>query len=137
MFKSWKSKLDRSREIRYLKRYIDQQISAAVSSANNQREKSEAEHQAVAECYEEIDRLRYLQQKDVLDALQEAPFSVPDEYWYTEWGQYRKLLQEKYVPWARHELRKIRQAEIEFWFKMIVPILALIISILALTKNSH
>jgi lipopolysaccharide export LptBFGC system permease protein LptF len=39
--------------------------------------------------------------------------------------------------WVKRELRIRQREEIEFWFKLVLPILALVISIIALVKKSH
>lgn len=47
---------------------------------------------------------------------------------------HRTLTQEGEA-WARHELRKRRRESVEFWAKIVLPIIALIISIFAFVKK--
>lgn len=137
MFERWKYKRKRKATIASLREYIDKEFKEATASAKTPREKGEAEQMAYSMCQYEINELDYLQQEDVLDALKTAPFEVPKEYWEDGGYGYKKVLSWKGQAWALHELKKIRNAEIEFWFKLVLPILALIISIIALVHKNH
>jgi hypothetical protein len=84
-----------------------------------------------------LNQLALFRQKELLYRLNQSPIEVPAEYWMDTKDPYRKLLYPKGVVWVEHELRKIRNAEIEFWFKLVVPLLALCISIVALVRSGH
>jgi hypothetical protein len=81
--------------------------------------------------------LTHLRQKALLHKLDMSPLEVPDEYWFDTKDPYRKVLYPKGVAWAEHELKKIRNGEIEFWFKLVVPVAALIISVIALIRSGR
>ena len=49
----------------------------------------------------------------------------------------RKVLNDVDKHWARVELRRYDQQRIEFWAKLIFPILSLIMSIIALVVSIH
>jgi lipopolysaccharide export LptBFGC system permease protein LptF len=84
-----------------------------------------------------MNELSHLRQKELLYKVDNSPLEVPDEYWFDTKDPYRKILSPKGIAWAEHELKKIRNAEIEFWFKLVVPVAALIISVVALIRSGH
>jgi hypothetical protein len=137
MFERLRYKRKRKAEIASLRAYIDNEIESAVKAVKTPYEKGEAEHMALSWCSQEINQLKYLQQQDILERLKKAPFEVPAEYWEDSGYKYNRVLRSMGLAWATHELKKIRNADIEFWFKLVVPILALVISIIALVKKSH
>jgi lipopolysaccharide export LptBFGC system permease protein LptF len=49
----------------------------------------------------------------------------------------RKLLTDAGKHWARVELRRYNEERIEFWAKLILPILSLVVSIIALAVATH
>jgi len=137
MFERWKHVRARKKEIQSLRDYIDKEFKTAINAATTPQEKGEAEQLAYSSCQWEINQLEYLQQEDIITALKVAPFEVPEEYWENGGYDFKKVLRIKYVPWAAHELKKIRHAEIEFWAKLALPIVALIVSIIALVRKSR
>ncbi len=125
------------KQIQSLKDYIDKEFKQAFDAAGSPKEKSEAEQFAYSWCSQEINELEYLQQENVIEGLKKAPSEVPNDYWQEHGNEYHRTHRSKGLAWATHELDKIRREKIEFWFKMIVPVAALIISIIALVKKSH
>jgi hypothetical protein len=67
--------------------------------------------------------------------LKTAPFEVPKDYWYDSGWGYKSVLTSKGEAWVRHELKKVWRADVEFWFKLVLPTLALILSIIALIRK--
>jgi hypothetical protein len=137
MLERWKYVRKRKKDIEGLRQYIDAEFKKAVDAAKTPKEKFEAEQFAFSWCSQELNELEYLKQEDVIEGLKKAPFEVPEEYWQDHGYEYKRTLKSKGLAWATHELDKIRREKIEFWFKMIVPVAALIISIVALAKKSH
>ena len=137
MFERLKYTRKRKAEIASLREYIDKEFKGAASTAKTPQEKGEAEQMAYSMCQWEMNQLDYLEQEDVLTKLKTAPFEVQADYWYDGGYGYKKVLTNKGHAWAKHELKKIRNADIEFWFKLVVPILALVLSIIALVRKSH
>jgi hypothetical protein len=78
-----------------------------------------------------------LKQEKLMARLEKSPLQVPPEYWFDTGVPYRRALTFKGQAWALHELKKLRNAEIEFWFKLVVPVAALIISVIALVRSGH
>jgi hypothetical protein len=104
----------------------------------SQEKRKEAYQIAHSICESEENELDYLRQENTLDQLRSAPFEVPDEYWndYGDDGRwYKKTLTRKGEAWARHEMKKLQRADVEFWFKLVVPIVALVTSIVALVRK--
>lgn len=76
------------------------------------------------------DFLHYLKQERIREDLLQASIAVPDEY-ATPYDD-DILLNQKGEEWARIQLRKFRVQQIEFWAKLITPLLSLIVAIVAL-----
>jgi len=137
MLERLKYKRKRKAEIHSLREGIDQEFKAAVEAAKLPHEKWEAEQMAFSMTQWERNQLDYLEQEDTLIKLKQAPFEVPEDYWYDGGYGYKKVLTKKGHAWAKHELTKLRNADIEFWMKLVLPVVALVISIIALVKKSH
>jgi lipopolysaccharide export LptBFGC system permease protein LptF len=137
MFERWKYKRKRKAEIQSLRDYIDKEFKEAADAAKTPQEKGEAEQFAYSSCQYEINKLDYLRQEDIIEKLKTAPFEVPQDYWYDGGWEYQKVLTSKGEAWARHELDKLWRAKVEFWAKLVLPVLALVISIIALVKKSR
>jgi lipopolysaccharide export LptBFGC system permease protein LptF len=73
----------------------------------------------------------------LLNKLRRSPLVVPQEYFEDVDRTYKLALTMKGEAWARHELKKISRAEVEFWGKLILPVLALVISIVALVHKTR
>lgn len=137
MFERWKYKRARKKEIAELEEYIRGVFEAEHKGTKTAQESYDAHQLAHSICQYEENRMDFLQQEDILKKLKTAPFEVPVDYWYEGGWGYEKVLTNKGVAWAAHELDKLKKAKIEFWFKLVVPILALVLSIIALVKKSH
>lgn len=137
MFERWKYKKKRKAEIESLRKYIAEQYASELKGAVTAQEKGEADQIAYSVTQHERNTLDYLEQEDLLKELAKAPLDVPEEYWYDPGWGYQKTLYHKGEVWARHELEKLWRAKVEFWFKLVLPVLALILSIVALVKKSR
>jgi len=83
-----------------------------------------------------MNTLAYLRQKELLRRVHNSPLEVPEEYWFDTGVPYRRALYPKGITWAEHELGKIWHAKIDFWVKLVVPVAALVISIIALVHKT-
>jgi len=137
MFKRWMYRRNRKAEIQSLREYIDGEFASALKAAKTPQEKVEAEEFAYSCCQYEINQLDYLRQEDIIAKLKTAPFEVPADYWDDNGYEFTKTLTRRGEAWARHELKKIRNTEIEFWAKLVLPVVALVVSIIALVKKNH
>lgn len=135
MFKAIERRRARNKEIARLRNYIHDTYSSETKNAKTPKEKGEAYQIAHSICEFEEDELEYLRQEEVLDKLTTAPFEVPEEYWQDIELGHRKVLTSRGMVWVQNELKKVRRASIEFWFKLILPLLALVISIIALLRK--
>ena len=82
------------------------------------------------------DFLHYLKQEQLREKLLRAGIKIPDEFG-TPYND-DVLLTQKGEAWAAIQLRKYREQRIEFWVKLVMPVLSLIVSIVALyisTRN--
>jgi len=92
--------------------------------------------------------ITFLRQVKLIRRLTYAGLSIPHQMWTeptkpeieieTSEGVYLKThrtLTQEGEAWARHELTKRRREGVEFWAKIVLPIIALIISILAFVKK--
>jgi lipopolysaccharide export LptBFGC system permease protein LptF len=137
MFERWKYKRKRKQEVAELTAYIDGQYASELNGAKTEQEKGDADQIAYSITEWQRNRLDWLLQEDILEALKTAPFDVPEDYWYDAGWGYKKVLTRKGDAWARHELDKMWRANVEFWFKLVLPIFALALSIIALVKKSN
>lgn len=137
MFERLKYTRKRKAEIASLREGIDEEFKEAIAAAKLPHEKWEAEQMAYSMTQWDRNQLDFLRQEDTLEKLKTAPFEVPEDFWYDGGHGYKKVLTNKGHAWAKHELKKIRNADIEFWFKLVLPILALVLSIVALVRKSH
>jgi hypothetical protein len=137
MVEGIKKRKERKKEIARLRKYIDDVFASELNEAKTPQERGEADQIAYSITQWERNKLDFLEQENILKKLRSAPFNVPDEYWYDAGWEYQKVLTRKGEVWARHELKKLRNADIEFWAKLVLPVLALIISIIALVKKTH
>jgi len=96
--------------------------------------------------------LRWIEQTGVRKRLNRASISIPEEYLIEfvsddpssqvgpaerfPWERTaHNMLTDEGALWARRELRKHRQQRIEFWAKLVLPVLALVVSIIALVLS--
>jgi hypothetical protein len=132
MFQSLKKRRVRNKKIAELREYIDSVYESEVKGAKTPQEKGEAYQIARSICESEENELDYLRQEDILEKLTTAPFEVPKEHWEDGGLGYRAVLTERGEVWARNKLKKVWRKDIEFWMKLVLPVLALILSIIAL-----
>jgi hypothetical protein len=81
------------------------------------------------------DFLHYLKQEQLREKLLHAGIKVPDEFG-TPYND-DVLLTKKGEEWATIQVRKYREQRIEFWVKLVMPVLSLIVSIVALYISTH
>ena len=80
--------------------------------------------------------LEYLKQETLRERLERAGITTPAEY-AAPWDGHSMVLNEQGKKWARIELRKYREQRIDYWAKIVLPILSLIVSIIALVASTH
>ncbi|MGB7546808.1 MAG: hypothetical protein WBM14_03590 [Terracidiphilus sp.] len=80
--------------------------------------------------------LEYLKQETLRERLERAGITIPAEY-ATPWDGHAVVLNEQGKKWARIELRKYREQRVDYWAKIVLPILSLIVSIIALVVSTH
>lgn len=135
MFPALKKRRVRKKKIAELREYIDSVHETEFKGAKTPQEKDEAYQIARSICESEMNELNYLRQEDILEKLTTAPFEVPKEYWEDSGLGYRPVLTYRGAVWARNELKKVWRTDVEFWLKLVLPVLALIISIVALVRR--
>lgn len=137
MFKPLVRERTRRKKTNELKAYINSVYDAELKGVSGEEQRKEAYEVARAQVLYEENDLDVLLQQKLLSQLDKAGIEVPDEYWNgEEWPLQRTLLPQG-EKWARRQLRRYRDERIEFWSKLVVPILALIISIIALFVRSR
>jgi len=128
---------ERQAEIVRLDAYIQREFDGAIKEAKTAQEKYDAGQLAHSITEFERNRLAFLRQESLLRRIKHAPFEVPSDYWNdSPWGMERTLTRTGEA-WARAELKRLWRLDVEFWAKLVMPILALIISIIALVKKSR
>ena len=79
--------------------------------------------------------LHQLKQRKIRERLTYAGIEIPDHY-ATPFGD-DVVLTKKGETWARVQLRNHRNQQIEFWFKLFMPSVSLIVSIVALVLSAR
>ena len=77
----------------------------------------------------------WLRQKFTLLAIYDYGIDIPAKFCEDSEPGMRRVLNMQGEAWAARELRRERRAEIEFWAKIVLPILSLILSIYAVLKR--
>jgi hypothetical protein len=137
MLQRWKDTKRRNARIKELQQYIDKTFEHELKDVKTEQENFEAHQRIFALVKYEHNELENLRQHLLQNRLRRSPIEVPEEYWNPCDRDERRTLTYKGEVWARRELKKLLMADIEFWFKLVVPLLALILSIIALVKRSH
>ncbi len=137
MFVSIKKHRERKKEIEELGKYIEGVYASEFSGTKTPQERGEADQIAYSMTQWEQNRITLLMQEKILKKLGSVPFNVPDEYWADTGREYQRVLTHKGEVWARHEIKKLLKTEIEFWAKLVLPVVALVLSIIALVKKSR
>lgn len=125
---------ERRRKVTELTDYIDTTIAAEVKAAKTPQEEAEAYSIGLSIVQVEVNELDHLRQSPLVARLKSEGVLIPDEYWH-ECDYWMKPLTNKGETWVRGEVKRLQRATIEFWFKLVLPIVALVISIVALLKK--
>ena len=137
MFRAIKDEHARRKQIRELDAYIDKVFDEEVKTAKNNQEVGEAYSRAHSMVEEEMNERDHLRQKPWLNRLNKEGVLVPKEYWEEHYEYLKPTLNSTGEVWVRGEYRRLWRMNIEFWFKLVVPLLALVLSIIALVKKSR
>jgi hypothetical protein len=137
MFQAIKDERKRRKQIKELDAFIDKTIAEEVKTATTKQEEGEAYSRAFSMVEEEWNERDYLRQRPWLRRLRKEGILVPQEYFEERPRHLKPVLNATGETWVRGEYRRLGRLTIEFWFKLVVPILALILSIIALVKKSH
>jgi hypothetical protein len=136
--KKWNARRWRIAELR---KYITGTYESELRGAKSEQERGEAYQIAHSIVQVEENELEYLQQETLQRRLGHSPIEVPNEYWNDKDLWEKPTLTNKGEAWARRELRKIWMADVEFWAKLVatlvLPTVAIVLSIIALVKKSH
>ena len=137
MFQAIKDDWARRKQIRELDAYIDKVFDEESKTAKNRYEEGEAYSRAQSMVEDEMNERDYLRQKTWLRLLSKEGVLVPKEHWQERYEYLKPVLNQAGEMWVRGEYRRLLRMNIEFWFKLVVPIMALVLSIIALVKKSH
>jgi rhamnose utilization protein RhaD (predicted bifunctional aldolase and dehydrogenase) len=99
-----------------------------ANSALPQDQWEQRESEGISRLQTINDEIEFHQEK-LWDRLERAGIEIPDHHIRT--GK-RRSLTDAGKHWARVELRRYRDQRIEFWMKLIMPILTFILSVIAL-----
>jgi hypothetical protein len=80
--------------------------------------------------------LRFLIQREIRAKLDAADIEIPERYFVSGIPGVDNLSVDG-ESWARATLRQHHRENIEFWFKLVMPVLSLILSIIALYVAAH
>lgn len=123
--------------IRSLEIRRDAQLACITNLASlnlPQSEWEEREANAIKVFKKINDEIDFYLQAELRNKLERAGIEIPSTYdlQTNQGGFNRRLLTEAGRSWANSQLRQRRHQEIEFWCKIVLPILALIMSMISL-----
>jgi len=119
-----------------LRSWINQVYEGEFKNAKTPQEIGEARERFHAITRDEENELVALLQQGRIDALRRKGIEIPEKYLNGEEYPLKRTLLPSGEIWARNELSKYRDSRIEFWSKIILPIISLILSIWALFKST-
>jgi hypothetical protein len=139
MFKRWRYKKARKKRIEELRQRVDRVLDWDSITEETEITDEYMEDETRKEALIRLDHneMVHLQQEDLKQKLFRSPIEVPNEHWSPSGRDEHRTLTFKGEAWARSELKKMWRQDVEFWFKLVVPILALILSIIALVHKSR
>lgn len=135
MFQAIKDERNRKKQIRELNGFIAKTIDDETKSAKTKSEHGEAYQRACSMLSDEFNERDALRQQPWLATLRKEGVLIPKEYWEERYEYEKPVLNPTGEIWARGESRRLKRQNIEFWFKLVVPLLALVLSIIALVKK--
>jgi hypothetical protein len=121
--------------MRELKQGIDAVYATELSEARTPTEREVAYEVARPQVMCEENELRHLSQANLLTRLSKEALEIPKEHYFDHGEHLRTTLTDAGEMWARRELKRLRREQIEFWAKLVLPVVALIVSIIALAKK--
>jgi lipopolysaccharide export LptBFGC system permease protein LptF len=136
MFLTLKSSRKDRKRIKALKKFIDETIDSETRAAKTPQEKQDAFSLAMSMTEEERNELEHLRQKPSVALLRREGVRVPKEYWEATWYSKETLTPEG-EDWARFEAKKLWRSNVEFWGKLILPFVSIVLSIIALVHKAH
>jgi lipopolysaccharide export LptBFGC system permease protein LptF len=136
MFLALKPSREDRKRIKLLTKSIAETIAEEEKNAKTKQEKRDAFSLAMAMTEEDRNELEHLRQKPSVSLLRKEGVKIPNEYWEATWYSKETLTSEG-EDWTRFEANKLWRTNVEFWFKLIVPLIALVLSIIALVKKGH
>lgn len=137
-----KSRKKREARIAELATWLDQIEVEELEKAKTPKERFEAQQSIHAMTKFEANDYQWLLQFELLDKVRRSPIIVPFEYWDSidrddmRQGM-RRTLTWQGEKWVKNELKKLQRAEIEFWFKLVMPVVSFILSVTALIMSIH
>jgi len=135
MLARYKQKRATAIRMRKLRQGIDAVYESELSGAKTPAEREVAYEVIRAQVMYDENEFEHLRQADLLARLSKEALTIPNEYYSDHGGSMRTTLTYAGEMWARKELKKLRREEIEFWAKLVLPVVALIVSIIALAKK--
>lgn len=134
MFQAIKDERERKKRIKELNALIEKTVYEEVSMAKDKDHEEEAYARAFSMLKRECNVRDSLRQQPWLNLLRKEGILVPSEHWQERHEHLTPVLNESGEIWVRGEYRRLWKLNIEFWFKIVVPILALILAIIFLMK---
>lgn len=131
-----KLKKERQERIHALQTYIANVHEEEFRNAKTPQEKGEADQRVYVITRDEENELTTLLQGNLVARLSRVGIEIPEKHWNNEEYPLRKTLSWSGEMWAKNEYTKYRDSRIEFWAKIILPILSLIVSIIALFRSA-
>jgi hypothetical protein len=118
-----------------LRQGIDAVTKAQLRGANTPAEVDAAFKVIYAQIKYDQNELEHWSQAELLARLDKAGATIPAEHYKQNGWPMKTTLTDAGEVWGLRELKKLRREEIEFWAKLVLPVVALIVSIIALATK--
>ena len=136
MFKEIKKEHQRKKRIAELRQFIDKTIEEQLKNAQNSQDEDDAYQRSYAMLRKEYNESDYLRQKPYVDRLRDEGVQIDEAYWCASVQGEKKTLTADGENWVRGEAKRLWRSNIEFWAKLALPIVSLVLSIIAIAEKS-
>jgi lipopolysaccharide export LptBFGC system permease protein LptF len=135
MFAKYKQNRATALRMRQLRQEIDNIYEYELRGAKTPAERQVAYDIINEQVKYQENEFEHLRQSDLLAKLSKEALTIPAEHYEDYGASLKTTLTYAGEMWARRELKKLRREEIEFWAKLVLPVVALVVSIIALVKK--
>jgi lipopolysaccharide export LptBFGC system permease protein LptF len=135
MFAKQKERKARTLRMKELQASIDAVYKDELNNASTPQDREVAYQVIRAQVEDNENELTHLQQIDLTTKANKAGITIPMEFYSDYGGTLKTTLSYAGEMWVKREVKKHDRAEIEFWFKLVLPLVSLLLSVIALLEK--